>query len=329
MEPRIVVLGGTGAVGAPLVTALRRAHQDREVVTVGRSRGEVRADLGAEPAALASLARGAAAVVNATGLEDPRLAAASPAPFLDISASTPYLLALALAPGPGGVVVNVGLAPGLTSLLAREVSAGPTDEVDVAIVLGVGEHHGPAAREWTARLLRRSFPSAVDGRSVRSFTEPATFDVPGRGRRRLPRADFPDGAFPEVVGARVRSYLGLTSRAATLALRAATYAPRLLGPALAAPVPGSSDFSVTAVSRSSGATSSAWGRLQSLATAELTALTLARLLEREAAGAGSRGGVTHLLDLVTLADVAASTGVTYSPKKIRSTTTRALRAVRR
>lgn len=298
---RVVLLGGTGAVGRPLSDLLER--DGLEVSHVSR-RGNPAIDLARNPEALAEVSRGAALVINATGTELIGVAQHSQAPFIDISATADYLLELSKAPPAAGVIIGVGLAPGLTTLLAREVSTGPQDEVDVALILGVGEHHGPAARAWTARMLGASFSSPIDRDTVRNFTRARTMPTPGRGRRRVVRADFPDGAFPVQAGARVRTYLGLTSRAATLALSAATYAPALLGPMLSLPLPGSADWSITASSRTSGRSIAARGNGQSLATAQLTALTAAKAL-----AASTSSHVRFMTDLVSLSEVAALTGI--------------------
>ena len=304
----VILLGGTGAVGGLLFRLL--TEYGLEVMTLSR-RGTPAVDLTRDPQSLSHLSDGAALVINATGIELPEVAAHSRAPFLDISATPRYLLDLAQAPPPAGVILGVGLAPGLTTLLAREVSTGPDDEVDVALILGVGEHHGPAAREWTGRLLGASFASPGDAGPVRNFTRARTLPIPGRGRRRVLRADFPDGAFAQIARAQVRSYLGLTSRAATLALNVATYAPRLLGPMLAAPLPGSADWSITATSRTSGRSLGARGTGQSMATAQLTALTavkaigVAKAIDRE-----STGETQFMANLVNLQEAAGLTGIT-------------------
>lgn len=298
----VVVLGATGAVGRPLVTAL--AARGISTVPVSR-RGPDGLDVRAQPERLAALTSSGDLTINATGTELPEIARHSAAPFLDISASSPYLHTLATSGPPAGVVLNVGLAPGLSTLLVREVTDGPDDEVDLAVVLGVGEHHGPAARAWTARLLGSSFPSPVDGGTVRNFTRPATLPVPGLGRRRLVRADFPDDSFPEVSRARVRSHLGLTSRAATASLRLGTWLPRLSTPLLSAPVPGSHRWALSATSRTTGRVAGATGSGQSTATAQLTALTVEAALR-----VGVRAAVTHQADLITLDDIAALPGIT-------------------
>jgi hypothetical protein len=80
------------------------------------------------------------------------------------------------------VLAGVGLAPGLTNLLAVAAHRlGPGDRaIALDLVLGLGERHGPAATRWMlAQLARR--PRHPRGRA----------DLPaGFGRRTLRWADF-------------------------------------------------------------------------------------------------------------------------------------------
>jgi saccharopine dehydrogenase-like NADP-dependent oxidoreductase len=103
------------------------------------------------------------------------------------------------------VIVSVGLAPGLTNLLAASVHAATPRPVDLAVLLGAGEEHGAAATEWSYRLLGRHFDD--HGRSTRNYTSPSVFELPGHGRRRLYRVDFSDQhALSRDLGTRVRTY---------------------------------------------------------------------------------------------------------------------------
>ncbi|MFI0898362.1 DUF664 domain-containing protein [Streptomyces sp. NPDC020983] len=57
-------------------------------------------------------------------------------------------------------VLSVGVAPGLTNLLARQVheTLGGADRLDITVLLGAGEHHGLDAVGWTVRQLGRRHP---------------------------------------------------------------------------------------------------------------------------------------------------------------------------
>ncbi|WP_181469703.1 saccharopine dehydrogenase family protein [Paenibacillus sp. MDMC362] len=76
-------------------------------------------------------------------------------------------------------ILSVGLAPGLTNLMASWASKGldVTESVDISIMLGLGDRHGKAAVEWTVDNLLSTFQvmenhriktiaSFSDGRSV-------------------------------------------------------------------------------------------------------------------------------------------------------------------
>jgi saccharopine dehydrogenase-like NADP-dependent oxidoreductase len=121
----------------------------------------------------------------------------------------------------------VGLAPGLTNLLAAEVYATSPGPVDIAVLLGAGEKHGAAAIDWTYRLLGRHFPDTQQtGRMVRNYTQPRRFPLPGYGRRSLFLTDFSDQhALTRDLGVPVRTYLGVDSRLVTASLAALTWVP--------------------------------------------------------------------------------------------------------
>lgn len=273
------------------------------MTTAGRNpaRNDVALDLasasGAAPSSsYVAMTEQADVVINASGFENPALAAASAAPFIDIGASAPYFAQIATAHPRAGALLSVGLAPGLSSILASTLSSAPHDEIDVAIVLGVGEKHGDAAIAWTAGLLGKRFESPADGRTVLNFSEGRRFDVPGFGRAVLVRTDFPDGAASGAgpVHARVRSYFATTSTFATLALRAVTHAPSAGRGVTALHLPGSDAWFVVARNRRTGEQLAAQGNNQSLATAAVTALAAEATLKH------SWSGVQHLPQLLSL-----------------------------
>lgn len=184
---KVLVLGGYGAVGGHLVAALR--GQGDTVVAAGRDpdRADCVIDL-REPQL--GLYRAAAAdadvVVNAAGWEDPRLAelaTAAGAVFVDVTATTEYIDRLERLSAPRPVILSVGLAPGLTNILAAELHRDAPGPIDIAVLLGAGEQHGVAATDWSYRLLGRTFGSG--SRLVRNYTEPQVFDLPAYGRRRM------------------------------------------------------------------------------------------------------------------------------------------------
>ncbi len=58
------------------------------------------------------------------------------------------------------IVSSVGLAPGLSSLLAKacvQYATGPISSMSIHILLGLGEHHGKASFRWLVDCLYRPY----------------------------------------------------------------------------------------------------------------------------------------------------------------------------
>ncbi|MGW5878144.1 saccharopine dehydrogenase [Nocardiopsis terrae] len=299
---RVLVLGGYGAVGAPVVEALRGAGHTCVVAGRDPRRADRTVDL-AEPglAGYLSALRGADAVVNASGAEDPALVRSATdrgAAFVDATATSGYVTEVERLRPRAPVLLSVGLAPGLTNLLAADLPGrGP---VDLGVVLGSGERHGAAATEWSLNLLGRSFPDPATGESVRNLTRGRTFDLPGR-RRRLYRADFSDQhTLTRDLARPVRTHLGLDSAAATTALALLTRLPGVGALRSVPHLPGSREWTLVAVS--GGHRRWARGQGQSRGTAAVTAwaASLTRNLS---------AGVHHLHEVATLADLPPTEGI--------------------
>ena len=189
-----LVLGGSGAVGRALTGLLADAG-----VSVFAASRRPSADFAAgsrfvrldvrDTAALAEAVDAAHVVVDASGLDDESVAAtvvAAGAHLVDLSAGTAHLAALRRHALPAldkqvTVLIGVGLAPGLTNLLAAEVHArSPRGGVELSVVLGLGEQHGPAATAWMLTQL-----AAAPRHPPRRADLPAGF-----GRRTLRWVDF-------------------------------------------------------------------------------------------------------------------------------------------
>ncbi|MEV8634197.1 saccharopine dehydrogenase [Streptosporangium sp. NPDC051023] len=80
-------------------------------------------------------------------------------------------------------VLSVGLAPGLTNLLARRVHerVGGAQRIDITVLLGAGEQHGADAVAWTVSRLAQ--PAGA---------RPRRYAMPGHGRRIAYPLDFSD-----------------------------------------------------------------------------------------------------------------------------------------
>ncbi|WP_312168185.1 hypothetical protein [Microbacterium sp.] len=289
---RALLLGGRGAVGSVIRRELTR--EGHRVTVAGRSDTEGhRIDLRGDLRSVPRIAADHDVVVNASGVERADLAGAvAGVPLVDISATGSYLEELRrTASGP--VVLGAGLAPGLSTVLVAGLHASAGDELDVFVMLGTGEKHGPAAVDWTAGLVGTDLHRPPEGARVRNLRESRRAVGPdGRSRRYL-RADFPDHVLLEHSRSSIRTYLTLGSAAMTASLELVGRMPALRGLLASAPHIGSDAWHVIAQNRRSGARLQASGRGQSLATGRLTALAAVRAV-------GAKDDVMTMADLVTV-----------------------------
>jgi saccharopine dehydrogenase (NAD+, L-lysine-forming) len=98
--------------------------------------------------------------------------------YIDISAQDSFLYQIEQLDSSlwqATALLSVGLAPGLTNLLAQQVhqQLDHTDRLELSIVLGLGEHHGQAAIAWTVDQLNTLFSVKEKGewQKVQSFTD--------------------------------------------------------------------------------------------------------------------------------------------------------------
>ena len=192
----IVVIGGYGAVGRAVAAALAPTLPNR-VVVAGRHGGAAwacarrlgdgvraaRVDA-TRPDDVARLVDGAAVVVmcvEAGNAEVARVCLGRGVAVVDVSATAAVLDAVVRLGGAAraagaAAVLSVGLAPGITNLLARRVVARLPDaeHIDVTLGLGLGDEHGGDARRWVVRGLGTPTPPGIHARSV---------DLPSFGTR--------------------------------------------------------------------------------------------------------------------------------------------------
>ncbi|WP_245809771.1 saccharopine dehydrogenase family protein [Cohnella massiliensis] len=122
--------------------------------------------------------------------------------YIDISADYGFLSRLrplhSLAEeGGASAVLSVGLAPGLTNLLALQANRqlDRTESIDISVMLGLGDAHGRAAVEWTVDNLNAKFAVTKQGMPAEadSFTDGYAADFGGRlGKRKAYRFNFAD-----------------------------------------------------------------------------------------------------------------------------------------
>lgn len=240
----LVVLGGYGAVGRQVVDALATWYPGR-VVVAGRDLERAAALAREVPGAVVGagvdvthpdevrllLDRADAVVmcVERGNREVAALCLEAGVHYVDVSASADVLTAIealdgvARASGATGVL-SVGLAPGVTNLLARAVveRVPSATAVDIAIMLGLGGDHGPDSVRWTVETLVRRRASAEP--RVRS----EVVDLPGFGRRRVHPLAFSDQhTLARTLGRTVRTRVAFDSRLLTSAVFAARAAGAL------------------------------------------------------------------------------------------------------
>ncbi|MEW2635515.1 saccharopine dehydrogenase NADP-binding domain-containing protein [Streptomyces sp. NPDC048389] len=167
---RVLVVGGYGAVGATVTSTLADWFPGR-VVVGGRDEvraqqlGGVRVDV-TDPADFRRVLTGLGGVVAVVMcVEAPdagiaRICLERGVHLLDIGATRRLLDGLAdlhdVAVGSGATaVLSVGVAPGLTNLLARRAheAVGGAERIDLTVLLGAGERHGADAVRWTVEHL--------------------------------------------------------------------------------------------------------------------------------------------------------------------------------
>ena len=118
--------------------------------------------------------------------------------YLDITAKSDFLHNLRelddLAKENGSLaIVNLGLCPGFTNLVAAELTSKfPfAEEVVTGLMLFLGEAHGRASIEWTIDNYTNDF--IYSGRRQKSFVAPLSFTFPGFSTpRNAYRFNFPD-----------------------------------------------------------------------------------------------------------------------------------------
>ncbi|MEU0272595.1 saccharopine dehydrogenase NADP-binding domain-containing protein [Streptomyces sp. NPDC006307] len=194
VRPRVLVIGGYGAVGAAATSALARWFPGR-VVPAGRDEararrlGGVRVDVAAPPEVFVRETLeplgDIGAVVFCVEPPDAGIARAClerGVHVVDVGASLRLLDAVAALDAPAREagatgVLSVGVAPGLTNLLARRAheAVGGAERLDLTLLFGSGERHGVDALRWTLANLAEPEPPGA---------RPLRVTLPGYGAAR-------------------------------------------------------------------------------------------------------------------------------------------------
>ncbi|MEV0964561.1 saccharopine dehydrogenase NADP-binding domain-containing protein [Streptomyces sp. NPDC049910] len=195
---RVLVVGGYGAVGSTVTRTLAEWFPG-QVMPAGRDGerarrlGGVRMDVGdlAGFAEVLDELRDVGVVVMCVEPEDAgiaRICLERGIHLVDVNATHRLLEDVTELHGPAtaagaAAVLSVGLAPGLTNLLARRVhdAVGGAERIDLTVLLGAGERHGTDAVRWTVAGLGEP----VAGRTQRVA-------LPGFGERTAHPFPFSD-----------------------------------------------------------------------------------------------------------------------------------------
>lgn len=198
---RVLIVGGYGHVGQRISRLLSEELGTRLVIG-GRHRSRaqsVASEFGGRsrvidcsnpttfPAALDKVAI-VVVCVDITSLSLAQACLTRGIHYIDISASYEVIERLVLLHDLARahrvtIVSSVGLAPGLTNLLAKACvndAPDPVTDIKIHVLLGLGDQHGRAAMEWMVDRLHRPFTVTTGGgaRRVIPFAETSTVQLP-------------------------------------------------------------------------------------------------------------------------------------------------------
>lgn len=118
--------------------------------------------------------------------------------YIDITASYTFLkkleaLHLLAEQNHSTVVFSVGMAPGLTNLMAMHAAKqlSSLEKLHISILLGAGDTHGTAAILWILHQLNKPF-SSYNNQRVTNFTNRRTVEFKKIGKRSVYQFNFSD-----------------------------------------------------------------------------------------------------------------------------------------
>jgi saccharopine dehydrogenase-like NADP-dependent oxidoreductase len=216
VKDNIVVIGGYGQVGQTICNLLGEKFPGK-VIAAGRSYNKAKAFCNTtqekvlplqlditkpiDPAVMEQ----ATVVVMCMDQQDTHiveLCAQTGTHYVDITASYPFFAQVerlnnTFAKSGSTALLSIGLAPGVTNLLALEAKKyiSQNEQTDISILLGLGEAHGQAAMDWTVGGMNETFTVIEEGKSrtAASFTEGKIVDFGNRlGKRKAYRFNFSD-----------------------------------------------------------------------------------------------------------------------------------------
>jgi len=223
----ILIVGGYGVVGRRIAANLAPDYPDRVVVAGRRLEpaAQLAADLGrgvqgrrldiTDAESIEAALEGVGVVVSCIDQPEPLLLHAAIARGLAYTDIAPHLMTrrpteamhAEAARSGARLVLGAGLAPGISSMLARLGAdrVGPVVRVASNLLLSVGDHYGPASRSYILEEIALPYTVVIDGRErpARAFSEPAHVSFPPPiGPRTAYLFPFSDQVyFPQTLGA--------------------------------------------------------------------------------------------------------------------------------
>lgn len=200
---KILIVGGYGQVGLSIAKRLAPSFPNR-VIVAGRSLEKARraaskiaygtqgrsVDIfGADAAPALDGVRLVLVCLDQTDTRFVEQCLSRGIHYVDISAEYDFLsevekLDTSAKQNGATAVLSVGVAPGLTNMLAARAleKMEQVERIDILLEFGLGDHHGQAAVEWMFDNLDAEFEVKEKGRhkSVRSFGEYINIGLPGR-----------------------------------------------------------------------------------------------------------------------------------------------------
>lgn len=214
-DASILVVGGYGTIGRTVCIELADRTR-REVIAAGRSpqkaRSFARSVSGVKSQSLdvsekesyADALDGVETVIMCLDQDTPQFAKnclERGIDYVDISPTDALLQEIESFDGlarerEATAVLSVGLSPGMTNLFVTEArdQLDSVHQVDITLLLGIGEAFGPDTVKWTIEDALGSFSVRNGGESISviGLTDPRVVDIPGWGRRRAYRANLAD-----------------------------------------------------------------------------------------------------------------------------------------
>lgn len=224
----ILITGGYGTVGSRVAADLAPDYPGR-LVLAGRSAakaGQLAAEIGygvrgrridvGNPASVEAALGGVGVLVSCVDQPEPHLLRAAIARGLACTDIAPHLMTRRPTEGMKAeathtgarIVLGAGLAPGISSLLARMGAdrVGAVDSVESNVLLSAGDTYGPASRKYIMEEIAMAYAVRIEGREVlmRPFSRSARVNFPPPlGERTAYPFPFSDQVFfPSTLGAR-------------------------------------------------------------------------------------------------------------------------------